>query len=88
MMWGYHDAGGWDGGWWIAMWLMMVLFWAFVAAGAVWLFTSVRRNDRRDQFGSEAPEEILARRLAAGDISQEQYRTLRDELSLRHSAPT
>ncbi|HYM14473.1 MAG TPA: SHOCT domain-containing protein [Dehalococcoidia bacterium] len=82
MMW---DAGGWGGGWWIAMWLSMILFWGGLIALAAWLFSGIGRGGARDdRSGGEAPEETLARRLAAGEIDQEQYRAVRDELRGRH----
>jgi putative membrane protein len=68
-MWGYHhDIGAW------AWWLMtagMVLFWAAV----VWLVialtrtTSARRNNAED---------ILAERLARGEITEDEFRQRRD----------
>jgi putative membrane protein len=76
MMWGYHDGGG----WWIVMWMFMFIFWAFIALGVVWVVNSMRRGDRRDV---ESPEELLARRLASGEIDEQQYRSLRDTLSGR-----
>jgi putative membrane protein len=76
MMWSYHDGGG----WWIAVWMCMVVFWAFVGLGAIWVTSNIRHSDRQS---TEPPEEILARRLASGEIDEERYRSLRDALSGR-----
>jgi uncharacterized membrane protein len=37
---------------------------------------------------TDSPEETLKHRLAAGEIDQEQYRALRDELQGRPHGPT
>jgi uncharacterized membrane protein len=82
MMWD-NDGGA---GWWIAMWLMMVVFWALVAATVVWVVSSLRSGARRD---AETPEATLARRLAAGEIDEAQYRSLRQTLhDTRHPHPS
>jgi uncharacterized membrane protein len=77
-MMGYHDM---DGGWWILMWVSMMAFWVFVVLAALWLVGGVRRRDRDT---AESPEELLARRLASGEIDAPRYRALRDELRARH----
>lgn len=79
MMWGNYD-----GGWWIVMWLSMTVFWAVVIVGAVMLAKSFGSNN--SETGS--PEETLRHRLAAGEITEEQYRSLRDELQGRPHGPT
>jgi putative membrane protein len=64
MMW-YYGSGGWN---WLWMTLMMVIFWGGVIAVAVWAIRSGlgsrRENDALD---------VLRRRLAAGEISQEDF---------------
>ena len=67
--WGMHGDVGWGGM--IAMMLLMVLFWAAVILGIVWLVRGgpgTWRNERR-----ETPAEILDRRFAEGAISAEDY---------------
>lgn len=70
--------GDWGAGWWIAMVLMMIVFWALVIAGAVWLVRSLAGGHhaihRRD------PLEVLDHRLAGGEISIEEYRERRELL--------
>lgn len=70
-----HDAGA---GWWFLMMLGMVLFWALVIAGVVWLV--------RGGLGSSAntpsrpAHEVLDERLASGEISVEEYEQRRAAL--------
>jgi putative membrane protein len=67
--WGMHgDVGA---GWMIVMMLLMVLFWAALILGVVWIVRGPYdgwRGGRR-----ETPSEILDRRFAAGEISVEEY---------------
>jgi putative membrane protein len=70
MMWGWH---GWSGWGWLAMSLAMVAFWGLI----VWAVVAVvrglgggwRRPEGRD------PEQILAKRYAAGEIDEQEYRS-------------
>ena len=64
MMWGYYD--GWS---WLWMAGMMLLFWGAVIARAIWGIRSVSsgRNSGDDALNT------LRRRLAAGEISQEEF---------------
>jgi putative membrane protein len=80
MMWGDYS-----GGWWIVMWLSMAVFWGLVIVGAVLLVNSFSRNDRPE---GDSPDETLKRRLARGEIDQEQYRVLSDEIHGRPHGPT
>jgi len=78
-----YDDGSWWGGWWIIMSLSMVVFWVLVIAGIVALVNYFGKRE-----SEETPEQTLARRLAAGEIDQEQYRALRDELRGRPQGPS
>jgi putative membrane protein len=80
MMWG--DYGG---GWWIVMWLSMAVFWALVIVGGAVLLNSFKGNTAA---GADSPDETLKRRLATGEIDQEQYRALSDEIHGRPHGPT
>ncbi|MGZ5982634.1 MAG: SHOCT domain-containing protein [Isosphaeraceae bacterium] len=64
MMWGYADGSGW-------LWMvpMMILFWGGVIALAVF---AVRAYNGPRRPGDPAIE-TLRRRLAAGEISQEDF---------------
>ena len=78
----WHD-GGWGPGAWIAMALMMLAFWAIVAALVIAVMRSLARTR------SEAPVEavphsggvqILDERFARGEIDAEEYQQRRDLL--------
>ncbi len=68
-----------DGGWawmWLAMVPMMVLMWALIALVVIpWARNGTDR--------APSPLEQLDGRLAAGDISVDEYRTRRTELEHR-----
>lgn len=78
MRYGYgdHMDNGWGGGW-IAM-LFMILIFAVLAGVVIWLLLG---GARRSSGGSAAqptrstPEEVLAERLARGEIDPDEYRT-------------
>jgi putative membrane protein len=75
----YHDGYG----WWIVMMLGMVLFWAGVIVLIIWLArgaTAGRWASAGGIAARETPREILSRRLAAGEITADEYDTLRKKL--------
>ena len=70
MMWGYFDGGNW-------LWMagMMVLFWGGIivlAVVAVRAFAGPKSNDQA--------LDILRRRLAGGEISQDEFEKTRKAL--------
>ena len=75
-MWYMHDVG-WAG--WLLMSVGMVAFWGLVAYVIV---TIVRGGTpgRSERVGDEPPGDVLRRRLAAGEISVEEYQRLREVL--------
>ena len=87
MMWWYGDGGlGWGG--WLVMSLSMLVFWGLLIWGVV---TLVRWSARSSSTGTdrtmpETPEQILARRLASGEISSGQYQEALDTLRGKQSA--
>ncbi len=68
-----YDMSGWM---WVVGSLMMLLFWGGLAALIV-LAVRALAGQRRIQ---ESPDEILKRRLAAGQISQDEYDSTRRAL--------
>ena len=76
MMGWYHDGIGWGG--WLLMTLAMVAFWGLVIAAVITLF----RADTRSEVGAsrQTPLELLDERLVRGELTAEEYRTLRDTL--------
>ena len=87
--WGMHGDVGW--GWMTVMMGGMVLFWAIVILGIVWL---IRGVERRGPSGGEAAVsresaiEILERRFAEGAISREDYWARREVLVNGKAEPT
>jgi putative membrane protein len=77
--------GGWGWGWMSAMMVMMVLFWGAVIAGIVWLIRGATwgRSVPDRPVSKESPAEVLDRRFAEGDISEEDYRARREVLEGR-----
>lgn len=75
--WNNH-MGDWGAGWWIAMALMMVVFWALVIVGLVWLVRSLAPGHHG--IHGRDPVEVLDHRLASGEISVEEYRERRELL--------
>ena len=73
---GWNDHMDWDGGWWIVMAIGMVLFWALVIVGIVWLVRSLSHHDGPSGYlrpPGDDPLAILDRRLADGSIELEEY---------------
>lgn len=80
--WGMHGDAGW--GWMALMMTLMVLFWAAVIFGIVWLIRGVARGGRPPNgetlAGRETPVQILERRFAEGALTVEDYRARREVL--------
>ncbi|MCH8815632.1 MAG: SHOCT domain-containing protein [Chloroflexi bacterium] len=74
MMDGDHD---WDGGWWIVMVVMMVLFWGAVIAVAVWGIRQFTGDQRQDRSALD----IARERLARGEITKEEFDRIRGDLA-------
>lgn len=74
----YANGMGWGG--WVAMSLVMVLFWALVIFAVVAIFRgSGRRDDERPSVERDAMA-ILDERFARGEIDEEEYRRRREAL--------
>jgi putative membrane protein len=67
MYWGYYD--GWS---WLLMAAMMVLFWGGVAALIVFVVRAIS-----GARGSDQAMDVLRRRLASGEITQEEFEKTR-----------
>lgn len=65
--------------------LVMVLFWAVLILGAVWLARGLFPNSQQPSASATRPEasadDILKQRYARGEISREQYDQMRRDLS-------
>ena len=87
----------WDGDWGVGNWLLMgfgmLVFWALVVAGIVWLvrFGTANRTTAGPGLspGLQAgptrasAQDILDQRYARGEINDEEYRSRRDTLGAR-----
>lgn len=76
--------GDWSAGWWVAMMLMMIVIWALVIFGAVWLARSL--SDGHRAIRDRDPVEVLDHRLARGEITVEEYRERRELLKERQDS--
>lgn len=67
----------------ILMWLAMVLIWVAAIGGTIWLFSLVltRITGNHQPPAAESTLDILKRRYARGEISQEQFEDMRRELA-------
>jgi len=85
-----------DNGWGIVMVLGMMGIWALVAVAIVWIFRSITTPTATPATplgsatglsaagtGTASAEQILAERLARGDIDPEEYRTRLGALTSR-----
>jgi len=75
----------WDGGWGALMVVGMVLFWALVIFGIVWLLREIASAKTSDAKLDDDPLRMLDRRLADGAISPDDYRERRAILDERKS---
>ncbi len=77
----WHD--GWGVGGWLMMGLLMLIFWAFVVAGVIWLVRAIRSAPPTPTQDGEQARRILDERFARGEISGDEYRARRDALASR-----
>lgn len=77
--------GDWGWAWMAVMMVMMLLFWGAIIAAIVWLLrhASWSPTPREGDASKEAPAEILDRRFAEGEISEDDYRARREVLAGR-----
>ncbi len=72
------DDGYMDAGWGVVMVLGMLAFWLLVALAVVWLVRTTGRpqppSEPRSGSVTAGAEQILAERLARGEIEPEDYR--------------
>ncbi len=66
-MMGYYNSYGWNG------WMLIVmLVWPLILAAALWAVVAITK-DRSRSRAQETPMEVLKRRFARGDITQQEY---------------
>jgi uncharacterized membrane protein len=85
--WGMH--GDFGAGWMILMMGVMVLFWAAVVLGIVWLVRGGLEGRREKRAHGQMPTstEILDRRFAEGAISVDDYRERREVIASGTAEP-
>lgn len=78
-MMGWHN-GSWGASQWVAMSLMMLLFWVAVIALGVWLVRSTRRTPRTPESGrskrvteTDGAQRVPAERFARGEIDETEF---------------
>ncbi|MFG2234472.1 SHOCT domain-containing protein [Streptomyces sp. NPDC048723] len=72
MFWYDHDISGWG---WFAMSASMILFWALIIIVAVLFFRALARPQEHTHVpAAPTPEQVLAVRLARGEIDEDDYR--------------
>jgi putative membrane protein len=81
MMYGW-DGGGWGAGAWVAMTLMMLLFWGGLITIVVLLFrhTAATEPTNAPRPPHDAAERILNERFARGEIDEAEYSARRGAL--------
>jgi putative membrane protein len=62
-------------------WLMMVAFWGALIAGAILLFRAIGGQSETPPTASETPLDTLKHRYASGEITREEYETMRQALA-------
>ena len=73
----WHDDGFGAGGW-LAMGFMMLIFWAVIIAGVVWV---ARGRNQAPAPDANRARRILDERFARGEIDADEYRQRREHLT-------
>jgi putative membrane protein len=76
MQWGNWGNYGWGMG---SGWILMILFWALVILGIVYVVQAISRRAVRSG-PEETPLDILKKRYAKGEISKEEFERMRDDI--------
>ena len=84
------DDGGWGVGDWVAMGLMMLVFWGLLAVLVVWLVrsSSGKPGGPVQQQNPPSPDVVLADRFARGEINEDEFTRRRELLRGTQSTPT
>ena len=72
----------WDYGWGMGFgWIFMVLFWALVILGIVYLLKLISGGDRKSERNEETALEVLKKRYAKGEIGKEEFEEKKKDIS-------
>jgi putative membrane protein len=74
------DGDHMDGGWWWVMGVGWFVFLALVVLLGYWLIRHLTQNTTTERQPRRDAEDILAERLARGEIDEDEYRRRRDAL--------
>ncbi len=74
MFWGYY---GWGMGF---GWILMIVFWVLVILGIVMLAKFIARSGRQGAT-EESALDILRKRYASGEITAEEFKKIKDDIS-------
>ncbi len=62
-------------------WIFMVLFWAMVILGIVYLLKLISGGDRKSERNEETALDVLKKRYAKGEISKEEFEEKKKDIS-------
>lgn len=72
----------WDYGWGMGFgfgWLVMILFWALLILGVVYLVKLIAGSTKKEEKAVTAID-ILKKRYAKGEISKEEFEKIKDDI--------
>ncbi len=76
----WHMGDGW--GWWMLMgWVWMLVFWGLVIYGIYAITARWRRDETHDVPPEPSALEVLERRYARGELTDEQFESMRERLT-------
>lgn len=79
MWWGHHIVGlGWGG--WLVGALLMLLFWGGLITMVILLIRAFSGSKSSSMSAGETAVDILKKRYARGEISKEEYDSIRHDL--------
>ncbi|MEO9256616.1 MAG: SHOCT domain-containing protein [Tepidiformaceae bacterium] len=79
MGWDGNHMNGWGWGGWLAMSVLMVLFWGGVVTAGIWLLRSASTHSHAPSGASAL--DIARERYARGEISDEEFQRIKAGLS-------